>query len=484
MIALICATVNIAIIVRCFLRKESIFYPVCLLNLMWLAVHMMNLVLGWNSDEAAYLILLLPSLFFSVGFVISDKTRLLPNTWKFLIQKIKDKSSVCKKILGWIATAAGTIKAFGKKNLDQIRKRKTSGGHLQGMRPTISTGVLTVVVVVFAFYAYEFLSRLGMYNDGNVWYAFRVITWEHHVNDIFVYKYSSLVAFLLPSVLLISAQKSKKKTELCKFIVSLVVAIIWSVLRTSRTSTFSIVIIMVMTQILLMERNNTKKLNSQERVAIRKKKMGIFAVAVVFILAIFLYVALQKETNSYGDVSVFEFFLKSLANYTNLSSAAFVEWYKQGVTHTYGSNSFRFVIAVLYKLGIITTLPAANSGGLFITFEGLRTNAFTVARAYVEDFGVLYMAVMMMIFGLVHGAVYSKARRSKGLIQVRYALINAMLDIPLFFQILTNQYLNVLSGWIQYVIWICLFTWPLLWTREVSDHKKRQTENRDQIDTL
>ena len=206
---------------------------------------------------------------------------------------------------------------------------------------------------------------------------------------------------------------------------------------------------MVMSQILLLETRDTRRLSPETIAQIRKKKIVIFVAAVVFILGIFLYVALKKETNSYGDVSVFEFFLKSLSNYTNLSSAAFVEWYKQGVTHTYGTNSFRFVVAVLYKLGIISTAPAANSGGLFITFEGLRTNAFTVARAYVEDFGVLFMAFMLMVFGILHGAVYRRACRAKGLKKVRYALINAMLDIPLFFQILTNQYMNVLSGWIQ-----------------------------------
>ena len=125
----------------------------------------------------------------------------------------------------------------------------------------------------------------------------------------------------------------------------------------------------------------------------------------------------------------------------------------------------------MYKLGVITTVPAANYGGIFITFEGIPTNAFTVARAYVEDFGVVYMALMMMIFGLIHGAVYKKARTSSGLVRMRYALINAMLDIPLFFQILTNQYLNVLSGWIQYVFWICVFTSSVLWLRK-SEEKK------------
>ena len=463
MVALICAAINIAILIRCFLKKESLFYPVCLLNLMWLAVHMMNVILGWNSGEFVYFILALPSLFFSIGFIISEKTRLIPNLGKHLLKKVKEKSSVCRKMLDGVEDFCGNVKSSITALYADLIKQDNTWRYYQGMHPIVSTALLCVVSALFLLYAYEFLSRLGQYYEGSVWYTFRVITWEHNVNDMFLYKYSSLVAFLLPSVLLVSAQRSKQKNEYYKFWVSLGIAIVWSILRTSRTSTFAVVIIMVMSQILLLETRDTRRLSPETIAQIRKKKIVIFVAAVVFILGIFLYVALKKETNSYGDVSVFEFFLKSLSNYTNLSSAAFVEWYKQGVTHTYGTNSFRFVVAVLYKLGIISTAPAANSGGLFITFEGLRTNAFTVARAYVEDFGVLFMAFMLMVFGILHGAVYRRACRAKGLKKVRYALINAMLDIPLFFQILTNQYMNVLSGWIQYVFWMYLFTWPVLW---------------------
>ena len=74
MIALICAAINIAILAICVLKKKSIFYPVCILNLMWLAVNMMNVLLGWNSKEIVYLILSLPPLCFSVGFFLADRT--------------------------------------------------------------------------------------------------------------------------------------------------------------------------------------------------------------------------------------------------------------------------------------------------------------------------------------------------------------------------------------------------------------------------
>ena len=205
----------------------------------------------------------------------------------------------------------------------------------------------------------------------------------------------------------------------------------------------------------------------------------LFAAAVVFILLMFTVIALKKNGDLYGDVSLIEIFLKSIANYTNLSSAAFVEWYKQGFTYTYGATTFRFVIAVLNRLGLIAAIPAANEGGIFITFEGLPTNALTVARAYVEDFGVIYMALVMMVFGIIHGAVYKRACENTGLKRIRYALINAMLDVPLIFQILTNLYLNVLSGWIQTAFWCCVFTSMLFWVKtEQRDEKLSKRRNR------
>ncbi len=433
MAAFICIEVNIAILYFCIKYKKDLFHPVCLLNLMWLGVHTLNMILGWNSDEHTYLILLLPALCFSVGFFIAETLKLSP-----------------------------------KRNADALMKQENIYPS-HSMNRYVSASLLLGVGIVFICYTYSYISKLPEFiSNGNVWLSFRQIQWKYNINDKFVFKYTSTVAFLLPSVLLISAQKSKKRIDYAQFVCSLVIAVVWSILRTSRTSTFQVVIIMVMSQLLLMENGNETQRNKTEELKIRKKKLIIFVLAVLFILAVFIVVAFKKMGSAYGDVSGFEFILRSLANYTNLSSAAFVEWYKNGVEYTYGAGSFRFIIAVLSKLGIIKAQPMANSGGLFIVYEGMSTNALTVARTYIEDFGVVYMGAILAVFGFIHGTVYRKACTSHGAKKSRYALINAMLDIPLFFQILTNQYLNVLSGWIQYVFWISLFTFPLFWSTNLA----------------
>ena len=501
MIAFLCALVNICLIIYCLASKKSIFHPVCLLNAMWMAVNVLNAILGWNSAEPAYIILVFPPLFFSLGFFAIEKNFFMKN--KFMLSlyaavaKLSDKYRIKeRKVIAATAKlfhsvrktytetfelcmAALTQCKIGTRFIDHVCVSVTNKPYtLHGMYTKVSNTLFGFDVVVFIGLTYAFASRLGQYDHGNLWYTLRVIIWDYHVTDWFIFKYSSPIVLLLPSILLIAAQKSKKRIDMIKFLISLVMAVIWSILLTSRTATFQAIIILVMSQILLMEHSD-KPLNASELAAMRKKKVMLFAAAVVFILLMFTVIALKKNGDLYGDVSLIEFFLKSIANYTNLSSAAFVEWYKQGFTYTYGATTFRFVIAVLNRLGLIAAIPAANEGGIFITFEGLPTNALTVARAYVEDFGVIYMALVMMVFGIIHGAVYKRACENTGLKRIRYALINAMLDVPLFFQILTNLYLNVLSGWIQTAFWCCVFTSMLFWVKtEQRDEKLSKRRNR------
>lgn len=467
MIACFCALLDLSLIIYCLREKKSIFHPACILNAMWMAVHVLNMFLGWNSGEPAYFILALPALFFTIGFLLVEKDYLgRVKLFQKVAQAWKGFCVKCKAVFEKCTAALVKNRFVSKLPLDLSMSSGRSDMPICGIYPLASNLALAFVTVVFLVQAYAFLSKLSLYDNGNLWYTLRLIIWQHNVTGHFILKYTSTIALVLPSVLLVGAQKSKTKADIVKFAVSLIIAILWSFLLTSRTATFQVVILLVMSQILLMEQKSGGLMTEKERKAVMKKKLAMFAAAIVFILAMFIYVALKKDTNTYGDVSFIEFFVKSIANYTNLSSAAFVEWYKGGFEYAFGANTFRIIIAILNRLGILAVVPVANEGGIFIPYGGLSTNALTVARAYVEDFGVVYMALVMMVFGMIHGAVYKRACRYTELKQIRYALINAMLDIPLFFQILTNQYLNVLSMWIQVVFWCWLFTGAVFWIKE------------------
>lgn len=428
MIALICAFINLFIMFINFNRNRNVFHPVFLLNTMWLIVHTLNFILGWNNNEMEYFILAIPSCMFSIGFRFMEKHR------------------IC----------------FGKSNSVTSRLETVE---YYSLKQSASNLLFLITIILFLAYVYYFFTRMGGFGGLDSWYQYRMIAWTDSPENIVFFKYGAVFVFLLPSFFLISAQKTKHLFDWVKFAVVLAISIAWSYMRTSRTSTFTVVFLLVMTQIVL--RNGKDDKGGLSIIKDKKKNRRLFLFALVFILFVFLRVALQKNPDEYGSVSRVEFYLRNISNYTNLSSAAFVEWYKNGFEHTNGKNSFRFLYAVLNKLGVATRSNIGeNFGGLFVTYKGMSTNALTVARAYVEDFGVVFMAVMLNLFGLIHGAIYKRAVVYRGLYQMRFALINAMLCIPLFYQILTNQYLNVLSGWIQYVIWIVLFTQPIWWKKD------------------
>ena len=427
MIALICALINIFIMYINYNRNQNVFHPVFLLNSMWLIVHILNFILGWNSNEVEYFILAIPSCMFSIGF------------------RFMENHSFC----------------FGKSNSGITRLETVE---YYGLKRSASNLLFLATIILFFAYGYYFYTRMGGIGGLNSWYQYRMIAWTDNPENNVFFKYGAVFVFLMPSLFLISAQKTKHIFDWVKFAVVLAISIAWSFFRTSRTSTFTVVILLVMTQIVLRNGKNTKDVISIKKEKIKNRRLFLFAV--VFILLVFLSVALQKNPDEYGSVSRIEFYVRNISNYTNLSSAAFVEWYKNGFEYTNGENSFRFIYAVLNALGVGTkSRIGENFGGLFITYKGMSTNALTVARAYVEDFGIVFMATMLNIFGLIHGAIYKRVVVYRGLYQMRFALINAMLCIPMFYQILTNQYLNVLSGWIQYVIWICIFTQPICWKK-------------------
>ena len=70
MSAIICLLSCMLCGVISYAKLGKIFAPPVLLNAMWGFVHIANLVLGWNVNEFGYLILSLPPMAFSIGFLM------------------------------------------------------------------------------------------------------------------------------------------------------------------------------------------------------------------------------------------------------------------------------------------------------------------------------------------------------------------------------------------------------------------------------
>lgn len=409
MVAFLCFVLNIMLLIVTYMKYGRILAPPVLLNLMWGFVSLLNSLLDWQSNEIEYLILSLPSLMFTIGFLFATN-----------------------KLYSKVIINYDTTYMYSKRTIFII---------------------VLVVIIISTYYFYFIFSRIELYYLNNLWYTFRRILWFENTKDIGIFKYPSVPLYLLPAIFIFSLKRERDYYLKCVLILVILIAFVWSIISTSRTQTFTLIITTIMSHVVYC-------FNSYDIMSFSfKRKMKRWIVfSGILILFIFIIIASQKNPNAYGETSRLYFALKSLLNYTNLSSVCFVEWYKEGFEYRNGLNSFRVIFAILQRFGMNVDVVNTTSGGIYINFQGYSSNAFTVARNYVEDFGITYMAFALLFFGWIHGKAYKIALCSVGRKKIRFSIICAYLYVPLMYQILTDQYLNVMSLWIQYAIWIYLLT--------------------------
>lgn len=409
MVAFLCFELNIMLLIVTYIRYKTILAPPVLLNLMWGGVNLLNFLLGWNSNEIVYLILSLPFIMFTIGFMCATN-------------KMESNAVV----------SYNSVFTYSK---------------------FVVFIILLLVVSISIVYFYFVFSRIGSYFSVNMWYTLRKIVWLEDTKNIGIFSYPFVPLLLLPTIFIFILSNNTQNYIKYSLIFVFIISFFKSLISTSRTQTFTLIIVTLMSHVVYnINKNNLTSLNYM-----LKRKRWII-ISVILILFVFVFIGSQKNPEAYGESNALYFALKSLINYTNLSSACFVEWYKDGFEYRNGLNSLRLIYAILHWLGMDVDVVNTTSGGLFISYQGYSSNAFTVARNYVEDFGVIYMAFMFLLFGWIHGKTYKKALCSEGRKKIRFSIICGFLYVPLMYQILTDQYLNVLSQWIQYTIWVYILT--------------------------
>lgn len=109
-----------------------------------------------------------------------------------------------------------------------------------------------------------------------------------------------------------------------------------------------------------------------------------------------------------------------------------------------GEYSLRFFFSVLAALGL-TNRPMSLVRGY--EFTPAPTNLYTVYEVYVRDFAV-FGFFLPVLFLPIHWYLYKKARRGHEL----YIIIYAISTYPLLTQVLQDQYMTLISTWIQLLI--------------------------------
>ncbi|MFY8126992.1 MAG: O-antigen polymerase, partial [Chitinophagaceae bacterium] len=118
---------------------------------------------------------------------------------------------------------------------------------------------------------------------------------------------------------------------------------------------------------------------------------------------------------------------------------------KSNITFDYGENVFRFFIALAKAFGIVNSKPKELVMP-FIT-NPIDSNVYTIYYNYFKDFG--YFGLLFnLIWGYLHTIFYFKAKLRGNFINV---YIYALLVYPLVMSFFQDQYMSLLSTWIQLI---------------------------------
>jgi oligosaccharide repeat unit polymerase len=115
----------------------------------------------------------------------------------------------------------------------------------------------------------------------------------------------------------------------------------------------------------------------------------------------------------------------------------------------WGENAFRFVFALLNRLGF-----DAEPRPLVMEFRSVPfpTNVYTVYRPYYEDFAWAGVAFSQWCLGAFHSATWLRARAGHR----SHAFLYGALLYPLLMQLFADQYLSLASLWVQAFLFLAM----------------------------
>lgn len=419
MCAFVCLMIILGQLLFDYRIFQSLIAPPIILDIMWGGVHLINFICGIYVDDPLYLVFAIPTFMFNFGFLLAYRNRLL----------VLQPNRICKN-----------HRILNKKyNVFEIR---------------LSIAVILDLVLLIV-YLVVFWKSIDGVNYPNLWLRIHEFTFESGVIllDILV-SYSYPYAYILSAFCGINWYQNKNRKNFIFYILTFGIGIVRAFFAGNRTSLFMVFVINLFS-IILYEKN-------KKNVKLTKKEKRTIVITGILIVLIFLIVGTQKYSEEYRETNKIEFIVKNLTGYFNISSIGFLHWYKRGFKYTYGVNSMRFFFAIFARIGFDVEVANTISGSDYVIFDYLgdvrTTNAYTVLKTYVQDFGFLYAAIMLCLFGFVHGLLYKLALEKKGRDKVSASLCCSCLYVSLLYQVLTDQYLNVLSIMLQFFIWSVVFT--------------------------
>ncbi len=189
-----------------------------------------------------------------------------------------------------------------------------------------------------------------------------------------------------------------------------------------------------------------------------KKVLIIGVISILSFMCIFYLISLNKYWYMYDNASsAFSVLMAEIETYLSGGIAAFCSNISSHAYMYLGGNTFRFFQAVGDRFfGTSSAVKLVNEYSMLS--GGVMTNVYTFYDYYVRDFGCLYAVFAQFIAAYFHGISY-KGMLKRNPLQIYYF---SFLSYPLVMQFFQDQYISLLSTWIQIIIaGLIVFKTPL-----------------------
>ena len=175
-----------------------------------------------------------------------------------------------------------------------------------------------------------------------------------------------------------------------------------------------------------------------------KKQLQYLGISVIAFLLYYAYISFNKYSWAYESSNSEDVLSSEIITYLSGSIIAFDNAIESHSFTRMGSNVFRFFIAISDSMfGTSRAIRLANE---FETAYGVSTNVFTFYDFYLRDFGIVFAIFMQFVISCVHGISYKCRHTVSGL------FFYSMLSYPLIMQFFQDQYISLLSTWVQVII--------------------------------
>ncbi len=260
--------------------------------------------------------------------------------------------------------------------------------------------------------------------------------------DIGPTKYLVSLSFIIFATNLVAYFKNKTITNRILIWLSFVVAIVYAIFSTGRTFFLYIIIIYIGVSYVL----NTKF----------RLRFFLGLIPVFLIFFILFGMIFGKGGDFEGSFSQN---LKSSSETTAIYvvsplSAFDYEIHQPRVLNYPGENTLRFFYIIGESLGLVRLKNFNKSLIQDFVFIPYENNVFTIYSPFIKDAGAIYSFLFLLLIGIFHSVIHNKAVNLKS---NKFTVYYALLLYPLIMSFFQEQYLTLISTWLQFIFYVEFF---------------------------